>query len=86
MLKVNAETQYRHHCCGHSDVETVAMARLRCSRCGALLRRTELQLGLDGFTHTGDGGRCGPVIEERARSHADLVDWLWQAVDPQPRK
>jgi hypothetical protein len=85
MLKVNIEPKYRGRCCGHSDAETVALTRLRCQECGQILPPSEVTLGMVGFTHRRDGSRCGPVLQERANSHAALVDWIWEvARHPEP--
>ena len=79
MLKVNVEPKYHSRCCGHSDAETVALTRFKCTECGRTLSRSEATLGIDGLTHSRDGRRCGPVRQERAGSHAALVDWIWEA-------
>jgi len=70
---------------GHSRAEIVPYLRLRCECCGAHVGESEVVEVAGGLCH-GTNLDCGPVVRERAASHAELVAWLWEASsDADPR-
>jgi hypothetical protein len=64
-------------CCGHSQSEdSGGYTRLKCRACGLVVNAEETAETGGARTH---GQACGPVEQEVAHSHAEFVEWLFEA-------
>jgi hypothetical protein len=60
-----------------APMQETEFTRWRCRRCGAVVPAREVALVGDAHVH--GGSRCGPVVEQTARTHHEFVEWLFEA-------